>query len=326
MIKVLLVRDYNACNIPYLIYCTYWLKRLSIINFTEVSVQDYVKFDHNFYDIVIYATFPDEHSPQFLKTLPVIPQTDDKFLNFQRIKILFDSHDHGNLDGFRRFLSLDAEIATSIPRIKTAPHRDYLQKYSVVLSTTYPVGVNPHSPSYNYLGNLRISPKKIERNIAISYRVNLGKNKNSYRYQIRKKILDILKYFQSSNLVDNKFKKDPNYKTYLSRVLISICPPGYGPGTFRHLETLNGQTLMLSHNSIDLIKLLPNTDLVEGEDYISFNLENLLEKLDILLADRGKIDWVAQNGYKKFTKGYSVFTSTWKFYQVLRQLVLSQKR
>ncbi len=326
MIKVLLVRDPNSCNIPYLIYCTFWLKRLFLIDFTEVSVRDYVTFDQSSFDIVIYATFCDETAPQFAKTIDIIPQTDEKFLNFKRTKILFDSHDHGNLDSFPRFAALIPHSYTSIPRIKTAPHQDYLQKYNVVLATTYPLGLNPLSPSYYYWGNWTIAYKNTLRDIDISYRVNidLKEDKQGYRRSMREKILELVKDYQVSRLdftIDTEYiPKDPNYKSYLSRVLISVCPPGHGPGTFRHLESLNARNLMFSHDSIDPIKLLPHADLIEGEDYISFNFDNFAEKLDYLLGHRQQIGEIAKRGYNKFQKGYSIKRSTLAFYQILRQL------
>ncbi len=321
MIKVLLVRDYkSSCNVPYLVYCTYWLKRLFLIDFTEVSLHDYVTFNQDSYDIVIYSPPPGKKSRNFLRNLSVINRTDEKFLNFKKNKILFDTHDHGNYDGFPRFESLAPEIVTSLPRIKNAPHKEYLQKYNVVWTTTYPIGLNPRSPAYNYFGGFAISQKKVERNIDISYRVKITLNRNSYRQEMREATLNIIKNYQGSSYIDTEYKEnDPKYKAYLSRVLISVCPPGHGPGTFRHLESLNAQTLMLSHDSIDGIKLLPNSDLVEGEDYISFDFDNLTNKLDMLLANREKVAWIAKNGQKKFTKGYSVWASTWELYKLLSQ-------
>jgi spore maturation protein CgeB len=44
--------------------------------------------------------------------------------------------------------------------------------------------------------------------------------------------------------------------------------------------------------------------LVEGEDYVSFNLDNLSEKLDYLMNNREEVDRIRFNGQKKFIESY----------------------
>ncbi|WP_241392592.1 glycosyltransferase [Rippkaea orientalis] len=281
-------------------------------------MKDYLEIDQNSYDVVIYATFPDEEAPQFNKIRSVIPQTDEKFLGFKKTRILFDSLSHGSKDGFPRLNDY------SIPRLKTAPDKEYLQKFNVILPLTYPIGMYIKSPAYNYLLGLPFSPKTINKTVDISYRVNpgLGDSEGSYRQQIRMKILDKLEpYAKAYSLDTNYQEKDPNYNHYLAKVLISVCPPGHGPGTFRHLETLNAQSLMFSHDSINDIKLLPNAELIEGEDYIAFNLDNITDKLDQLLANPKSIESIAKRGYEKFKRGYSSYRTAMRLYQILRELV-----
>ena len=196
--KILFVRDKNSCNTPYLLYCLYYLKKIFLIKFTEISVQDYLKIDQNSYDVVIYATFPDEKAPQFNKIRSVVPQTDQKFLEFKKTRILFDSLDHGAKDGFPRFNDC------SIPRLKTAPHKEYLEKFNVIFPLTYPIGMYIKSPAYNYLWGFPLFPKQINKEVDISYRVNpgLGYIKGSYRREIRSKILEKLEPYQESQSLD----------------------------------------------------------------------------------------------------------------------------
>ncbi|AFZ47937.1 hypothetical protein Cyast_1984 [Cyanobacterium stanieri PCC 7202] len=300
MIKVLLVRDYNACNTAYVVYCLNYLRKRLLIKFREINILDYLDFSHDSYDVVIYATHPGEDTNKFKRILSTIVRTDDKFLAFPKTKILFDGHAHGAIDGFSRLRG------TKLPRIKNAPHKKILSDLNVILPTTHPMGIRPKSPVYNYFGPIKLFPKSVVRDIDISYRVNLGKNDN-YRRQIRQAVLNKIQDYHGSNLIDTKFvPKDPNYKNYMSRVLISVCPPGHGPGSFRHLESLNAKSLMFSHDSINDVQLLPNTDLIDGEDYISFNLDNIHEKLDQLLDDRDRIEKIAEKGYRKFVTGYSI--------------------
>ncbi len=314
-IKVLLVRDFNACNVPYLLYCFYLLKKTPLLSYTEVAINEYLNIDQTIYDVVIYATFPDENALQFNKVRAIIPQTDEKFLSFKGVKLLFDTHSHGNLDGFPRFNNI------SLPRIKTAPWKQSIEKFNVIFKTTHPIGFFPRSPAYRYVGLFPFAAKNINKNVDISYRVILNEVDN-YRSKIRREILKILEPYAKSHSLDTQYKlKDMNYQNYLSQVLISVCPPGHGPGTFRHLETLNAKSLMFSHDSINDIQLLPHADLIEGEDYISFNLENLTNKLDWLLANRKQIQLIAERGHKKFQIGYSVPRSTIRLYKMLRELV-----
>lgn len=314
-IKILFVRDTNSCNTPYLLYCLYYLKKLFLVNFTEVEIGDYLEINQSPYDVVVYATFPDEEAPQFNKFRAIIPQTDEKFLKFERIKILFDTHANGSTNGFPRLNDC------FLPRIKTAPHQAIIQKLNIIFPFTYPIGMYPRSPAYHYVGRFPIFAKTISKNFEISYRVNLGEQ-DSQRRQIRQAILDKLMQSSRSQSVDTNYQlKDISYSDYLAQVLISVCPPGHGAGTFRHLETLKAKSLMFSHDSIDDIQLLPNAKLIEGEDYISFNLDNLAERLDQLFADRENIQRIAQRGYQKFTQGYSVPRSAMGFYRVLRDLI-----
>lgn len=313
--KVLLVRDYNACNTAYLVYCLNYLRKRFLIKYTEINVLDYLDFSHDSYDVVIYATHPGESTNKFKRILPTVLQTDDKFQSFPKTKILFDGHAHGNIDGFERLKGI------TLPRIKNVPHKDTLSKLNVILSTTHPMGISPKSPIYKYVGSFPVFSKSINRDIEISCRVSLGENDN-YRRQIRQAILDKIKDYHGSNSINTEYvPNDPNYKIYMARVLISVCPPGHGPGSFRHLETLNAKSLMFSHDSIDNVKLLPNTDLIEGEDYVSFNPDNMTDKLDELLANKDRIKQISERGYNKFVKGYSIGKFAMKLYSKFIKMV-----
>jgi hypothetical protein len=207
-----------------------------------------------------------------------------------------------------------------LPRIKNSPKSDIVEPLNVVFCTTFPIGNRPHSRIHKHVGCFRISQKNINRNVDISCRVNLGE-KSNYRQQIRRDSLGSLSEFSKKNtnfLVDTVFTPgDLDYKNYMTRVKISVCPPGHGPGTFRHFETMMSRTLVLSHDSIRNIKLLPNVDLFEGEDYVSFNLENLYEKLERLTSEPQKVKRIADSGFKKFFEGYSIPTSSKKLLRLL---------
>jgi len=291
--KILFVK-HHCCNLDYLIKCIKYLNKNKLIDAKIVDLKDYLKINQSSYDILIYHTFPGEFSPEHFNPVSLIKKTDKKFHKFKKYKILFDSHDGGSVDGFSRFNN------RHIPRIKNAPHKEFLKKYNVISTTTYPINILP----------VRYSVK----NIDISFCVSLSSN------LIRKKIIKKLRKYKktkSKKLTEKRIMSKEKYRNHLEKVWISVCAPGWGEGTFRHLETLNAKSLMFAYENIKKIKLLPNSNLIEGKDYISFNLDNIKDKLDFLLENKNKIKNISENGYKKFLKGYSIEKAALKLYKKL---------
>ena len=69
------------------------------------------------------------------------------------------------------------------------------------------------------------------------------------------------------------------------------------------------------HESLCDIKLLPHVDLKDGKDFISFNLDNLHEKLDYIYDNRDEIDKIRFNGKLKLHKGFDLQKSATKLYK-----------
>lgn len=297
-IKVLFAY-HRGCNEPYLVSCLKYLVSKNMINLKTAYLTNYLKLDQDVYDILIYQTFPGEENKIFFKPfIPLIKKTDEKFFKFKKYKLLFDGHASGSRDGYSRFND------PTIPRIKNAPHKDFLKKFNVVCSTTYPIPL--------------LCDKNFTKNIDISFCVSL------YSNPIRLKILNILRDYKgtySKVLSDTKIMSPKKYQKHLRYVWISVNAPGWGEGCFRHNETLNAKSLMFSHESINNIKLLPNAELIEGQDYISFNLDNITDKLDFLLKDKGHIQTISENGYKKFIEGYSIKKTAMTLFEHLSQNV-----
>lgn len=295
-IKILFVYQLDGCNEPYLVTCLNYLKLNNPSIYIQiVNLKDYLVVNQEFFDVIIYSTFPDDQHPIFFKPNEAfIKKTDQKFLSFKKLKVLFDAHDSGSINGYERF-------SDKIPRIKNVPSRQFLKKFDCLCSTTYPIEI--------------IYFKKVTKDIDISFCVTLESN------EIRPIILKILKDYKKRNqrvsLDLERNKKEKEYKEYLRRVWISVNAPGCGEGCFRHLETLNAGSLMLAHESINDIKLLPNADLVEGTDYVSFNLKNLYDRLDWLLDHKEKIQQISENGYKKLVTGFSPEKTAEKLLQKL---------
>jgi hypothetical protein len=126
--------------------------------------------------------------------------------------------------------------------------------------------------------------------------------------RIRCDIVEMLKKYKFGKRCIISLGKDKkiNYAMHLAKTKISVNAPGYGEACIRHLITLSCRSCMLAHESINNIKLLPGSDLVDGDDYLSFTLDNLYEKLDYLLSKTREIKRITANGINKFKEGYPV--------------------
>lgn len=292
--KILFVK-HRGSNVKYLTWCLEYLAKQKIIELCIVDLDKYLSIEDKLFDITIYQTFPGEiHPTKFKAYKSLIDRTDNKFLDFKGKKILFDAHASGLIDGFSRFND------KTIPRIKNAPHKDFMKEYNVICPTTYPI---------DYVDDINK-----RKDIDISYCVSMRNNR-----LIRTQILEILKSYKGTSAKDFGKKRfnSRQYIKYLGRVWISVNPPGWGEGCFRHLETLNAKSLVLAFESIRGIKLLPNAELIEDQDYVIFSYDNLTEKLDYLLDNRDYVLRVSKNGYEKFREGFSICKSASQLLEVL---------
>lgn len=295
--KILFVKHETCRNHEYLRSCLGILGKKPDVDVSIAEIVDYPAIEQDKYDVLIYHTHPASRHPEyFMPWEKLIEATDQKFLQFPRLKVLHDSHADGSRNAYERF-------SDEIPRIKNAPHERMLSLFDMVCTTTYPAGIKPCPET--------------RKEIDITFCVNAYTRSNN---PIRNRIGEILKGYQNSSrkyIADGKVMSKWEYPRHLRSAWISVCPPGYGPGTFRHLQTLNAKSLMLVEKSLENFKLLPNANLVSGRDYVSFELEGLEQVLDDLLADRGYVKEVSENGYRKYLEGYSVETTAAVLYDRL---------
>jgi hypothetical protein len=290
--KVLFVH-HRGCNVMYLTDCLKYLRDKRLIRCRMVDLEDFANGAPGDHDVLIYQTFPGEGHPTKYEP-ELIKRTDRRFLDFPSYKILFDAHASGSTDGFSRFRD------RTIPRIKNAPHADFLKRYNVICTTTYPIKMQ--------------SVPAQERDVDVSYCVNIRCN------PLREKILGLLKGYERKARMEFSGRRkysEEEYLMHLGRVRISVNAPGYGEGTFRHLETLASGSLMFAHESINEIRLLPNAELVDGRDYVSFSLKDMLKKLDYLLDNPAIVGKISENGHKKFIEGYSIGKTALSLYKTI---------
>ena len=307
MKKVLYITD-RGCNIPYLDKVLTLLHSDKKISVQHANLYDYIQSgdSQNQFDILIYQTFPHENHPNKWNH-SLIKNSDKKFLEFKGHSILFDAHDSSSVDAFSRFKNV-------YPRIKNSPSKQYFKNFDVILETAFCFREdNFWSP--------HILQTNENRNYDVSYCVSYGYDpkyaqgivKKFTTEKIRENVRDILK--SSKHDVDMEWHD--NYSEYMKQVLISVCVPGWCEGSLRHLESLNYGALMFSHESINDCKIVPNVDLIDGEDYVSFNLGNLEERLNYLLSNKDEIDRIRFNGHRKFKNGYDFNKSADKLFKYI---------
>lgn len=294
-------------------------------------------------DIVLYQTWPDDrifkngniripinnnrmykklngkNHPNFPKDL--IEKSDLKFLKLSNRKILIDLFDHGNLDCFSRFnddyypfnnkelshllkkiRKNNPKYFFNIERVKNVPTDEYLKKFNVIHHVSYWVYLKDRLIVFDHFLN---------RKIKFHY-YNNYKN-NELRPKIKKKLVEIN---NKKNVIS--FKKFKLYPDSLINVLVEISAPGWGNCCFRDLDALNYGALLFIHESLRDSFIIPYTKLIENEDYITYNLNNLEEKIDYILKNPNKINGIRLNGYKKFHENYNYIKNSIIFYKKLK--------
>jgi len=261
---------------------SYIQKALDTIKSDEMTIHrlfldGYPDFDDNGYDGLIYNTFAAENHPKFNKE--VCKKTDEKYLNFKGKKILLDSHDDGTIDGFPRFND------KKNPRIKYTSGYDFMKEYNVIISI--PIKVRWF---HVYRGE--------EKTIPIIY----TGVKEPFPHTIRREVANRLIPF---NAYTQRERKSVSAGVLLRRSKISIGVPGWGPIGSSHNEALAAKAVLFSYDSIKKVKLLPYGELQDDFNYVSFNLENLDDRLSNLLKDEERINFIAENGNQLFKEGYN---------------------
>jgi hypothetical protein len=243
----------------------------------RVFLNSYPDFDDSGYDFLIYNTFAAEPHPKFEKD--ITRRSDEKFYKFPGKVVLLDSHDDGTLDGFERMRN------RAIPRIKYTPGYDFMKEYNVIMAL--PIKVRWF---HRYKGE--------EKTIPIIY----TGVKEPFPHTIRREVADRLIPFDA-------YTKREKSAVQAGRLLrsskISIGVPGWGPIGSAHCEALAAKALLFSHQDVKKVKLLPFAELEDNFNYVPFAMENLEEKLSILLKDEEAIRFIAENGYQLFKEGYS---------------------
>ena len=239
-----------------------------------IYLGEYLFIDQNEYDVLIYNTFPDETHWKFDRELT--SKCDEKFYAFKGLRILLDTHDNGSKDGFARFNE------PQFPRIKTNPSYDVIDKMNLVLIIPYFV-----SPSY-------CNPQKERTN-----RIVCALNTKGMPF-VRGHTYERIEQFDP----DNKWLPLRKHARRLCQTLINVVPTGTGDSSKSHTATLAAGALLMAEENIKDIKILPYADLRESRHFVSFDLDNICDKLDYLLSHRERLDFIREKGLNAFKTGY----------------------
>lgn len=264
-----------------------------------ITLEEYLATDRIAYDVLIYNSFPDETHPwKFDKKL--VEECDKKFSDFQGTKILLDTHDNGTMDGFARFNDFLA------PRIKVNPSYEMIKKMNIIMTipfVTYSVYRKPREER----------PFKI----VCAMRTDLPDMPNmphlAYVRNVRQLTSEKIKRFNP----DNRWLPLKEHAARLCQTLINVVSNGTVYSVRSYTDTLAAGALMMAEESIKNIKILPFADLEEGVDYVSYNLDNVCEKLNLLLASPELTNKIRMSGLNKFTTGYDYARSARQLLQWL---------
>ncbi len=253
-----------------------------------IPLNDYLKVGNSGnIDVLSYQTFPDEKlNTKFNPNL--VRMTDKLFHGFKGLKIIFDAQDCSDADAFSRFPD-----SKELPRVKSFPSKWFLEEYNVIMIA----GIAAT--------DIRTFPDGPKRDIEISCKFG-GATGKYYFHRIRESVIEQLKLFFPKR-VDFK-QTEGNRKMYteeLRRTLISIGAPGWGAFSGSYQCALRAGALLFAHRTINDIQYLAHADLVDGEDYISYDLYNFHRKLKRLLDNPEEIERVRKNGREKFDMGFN---------------------
>ena len=297
--KINLLYAYHAgANCKYFETTLSFLEDEKDFSYKIVRPNEFKSIDLKPYNALVYQTFPDYNNIKKFH-LPAIQELDKIFLKFKGLKILLDSFDMGGNNAYKRF-------GMKYPRIKHTPSLEYLKIFDVI-SILITTGWS-HEKYFNEALN-------VSRDTAIHCAFTLG----VYPHNKREKIISILRQDKYKDITS--FERIPmeEYDSFLRTVRVSVVSGGFGETSGSIYPALKAGALLFVHEDVRKIKSFPYSDLVDGEDYVSFNLKNFSKKLDWILEDKEAWYRIRKSGQRKFYKGFDPERSAKDFLEYLKK-------
>jgi len=278
--------DHSGANRNYYLAVLRYIKENPSygVTITSSSLADFIhKGVPDGTDVLSYQTFPDEFNLK--KYNPAaIRESDNHFHSFKGQKILVDANDCGDEDAFSR-------MATShiLPRVKCFPTKWFLKGYNVIMTST--VSANPG-----------VFPDMFERTINISCKFG-PKRDWFYGHPIR---AIVTRYLEESFSEETNFEwvaPKNDYFKELQRTRIVVGAPGWGRYNGSYWGALKSGALLFAHRSLNEIQLFPHSHLIDGHDYVSYDLFDFKTKLYRILHDDEEFERIRNNGREKFKQG-----------------------
>lgn len=301
------VRIMKKINLLYFYHsganCQYFETMLKLLegrddfSYRTVRPNEVDQVNLNDYDILVYQTFPDYLNRKKFNSVSIAGLDNTIWHLFPGFRILLDSFDMGDYNGYERF-------GTAWPRIKHVPSYEYLKKFEVV-STICTTGWQQKKFSD--------IPLELKRNIPVHCAFTIGGYPHNIREVVMKKLSDDFSGYTS-------FERIPvhDYNEFLRRVQISVVATGFGETSGSAYPALQSGALLFVYEKIKEVKLLPFADLVDGVDYVSFNMNNFGEKLDWILVNEKNRNKIRLSGQKKFFEGFDSDRSAKEFLEYLK--------
>jgi hypothetical protein len=236
-------------------------------------------------DVLSYQTFPSQYNTKKFNWAS-INKADTIFHGFIGKKLLVDCHDSGDVDAYERMVS-----GIVLPRIKCFPSHRLLKNdnVNIVLCSTVSAAPGVFQDKYN-------------RIIPISCK--FGEHPNGfYGHPIRDIVRTYLResFYNLTNF-DWVIGKQ-QYFNELRWTNIVVGAPGWGEYNTSYWMALKSGALLFAHRTLNDIKLFPHSDLIDGEDYVSYDLYNFKRKLQRLLDNPDEIERIRNNGRMKCLAG-----------------------
>ena len=294
-----------------------YVKYIREIEFFFYKTENLYKILDDNFDMLIYQTFPVENHEKYNKEYNDL--ADEYFKLFEGPKLLYDTHDDGNMDGFERFNKL-------YDRIKTTATYKNINDLKIKFILGDPVFYENHD-RFNY-------------NPYIYFSYNCRLKKHGYGHFIREQIFDLIK---KNKFIVNCTYQD-NFQKFIKNCRVTICPPGNcgiyemyqkddnNKNNFtkvsgdeiipsgisrRHLYALKYGSLLFCYESFKNLKIFNKVNLIEDQDYISFTLDNFVEKMKYIQMNPYVVDRIRKSGQDKFRAGANIINNSINFKKLL---------
>jgi len=292
--KIRYVRHTGA-NTKYVEAVLFYLHDEFKVDVFVTRLDEYARIGNVPSDVLLYHTYAEERvEGKFNPSL--VEKTDKLFREFAGLKILVCTHDNGNTDSFPRF-----EDGKELPRIKCFPTERFSRDFNVVMVSTASIESHPDIP----FPGVKMFSDLPRRDIMINCKLgNSEPYSRYYPHNIRSYVVQNLQKHFIEHVDFGWCDGRGAYTHSLRMSQIAVGAPGFGQYSATHQLSLRTGTLLFAHTCFKDIEYLPWYDLQDGEDFVSYDQFNFVDKLRWLINEPDRIEHIRHNGRRAFGVGY----------------------